>query len=68
MYLTARLRNFGTRDGAALKPRHNSSVQKYREKSGWNKEKTPEFWVWREKKRCFWGKYVILQVEKHETP
>jgi len=28
-------------------------VQKYSGKSKGNKEKTPEFWVWRKKKRCF---------------
>jgi len=47
-----------------FKRRHTSSVQKYSEKTGGNEEKTPEFWVWQEKKAVFCGKCVILQMEK----
>lgn len=65
MFLCRGVRNFRTRDGEALKRAYSSSVQKYREISGGNEEKTPEFWVWREKKRCFWGKYVILRKNRN---
>ena len=66
MYLTTRLRDFGTRDGAALKPRHTSSMQKYREKSGWNKEKTPEFWS-EDEKKCLSYKNIGVLGRKNIT-
>lgn len=50
MFFCRGVRDFRTHDDEALKRAHSSSVQKYREKSGKNEEKTPEFWIFFKKK------------------